>query len=187
MPERPFWLKPHKLTLTDGATVTLRPETASDLEKVWEMFNSLSMETLRFIPGDYRRERIESWFTCIDYDKILPICAHVETPEGPRVVATSTLAFHEPQIYRHKATFGITVHDDYQNRGLGTQITRYMVEIARAKGLKKVELYVVTPNQRAIKVYERCGFQVEGLLRRNHWNPVRGEYGDDYVMGLLLD
>jgi len=61
-----------------------------------------------------------------------------------------------------------------------------MIGVAREKGLKRVALEVVTHNSRAISVYKRCGFVVEGMLRMNHWNHVLGEYGDDYVMGLIL-
>jgi RimJ/RimL family protein N-acetyltransferase len=46
---------------------------------------------------------------------------------------------------------------------------------------------VVADNLRAIRVYERCGFAVEGRLRMSHWNYVRGRFCDDLVMGLVLD
>ena len=41
--------------------------------------------------------------------------------------------------------------------------------------------------ERAIKVYERRGFRIEGRLERNHYNYITGEYGDDYQMTILLD
>ncbi len=87
---------------------------------------------------------------------------------------------------RHVATFGITVHDDYQGLGLGKKLTKYMIEIAREKGLKKVALEVVTHNSMAINLYKRCGFVIEGKLDMNHWNRVLKDYGDDYVMGLIV-
>ena len=39
--------------------------------------------------------------------------------------------------------------------------------------------------ERAIKVYERRGFRIEGRLERNHYNHITGEYGDDYQMTIL--
>lgn len=179
-----FWLEPRRVRLRDGEEVTLRPEVASDLEPVWGMFSSLSEESLQFLPVRFTRERVESWFKEIDYDKVLPILAVVD---AVRVVASATLSFGSMEHNRHVATFGITVRDEYQNRGLGTALTRYMVEIARARGLKRVTLEVVADNLRAINVYERCGFVVEGRLRMGHWNYIRGGFYDDLVMGLLLD
>lgn len=78
------------------------------------------------------------------------------------------------------------MHNDYQNLGLGTAMTRHMIEIARSKGLKKIYLTVVTENRCAIRVYENCGFKVESSLERDHYNYIAGDYGDDYIMSLQL-
>jgi putative acetyltransferase len=176
------WLKPREITLDDGTLVSFRPEEKLDLEPVWEMFSTLSDDSLQYLPIPITRERVEGWFRDLDYEKALPILGLVDE----RVVAVSSLDFGQMKHNMHVATFGITVHDDYQNRGLGTRLTEYMIGIARMKGLKKVALEVVTQNNKAISVYRRCGFTVEGMLRMNHWNHVLGEYGDDYVMGLIL-
>ena len=181
-----FWLKPKRVRLGDGTEVTLRPEVASDLEPVWDMFSSLSAESLQYLPVRLTRERAEGWFKEINYDSVLPILSLVETEGGVRVVASATLSFGGMEHNRHVATFGVTVHDDYQNRGLGTALTMYMVEVARAKGLKRVALEVVADNLRAVNVYEKCGFKVEGRLTMSHWNYVRGRFCDDLVMGLVL-
>ncbi len=179
------WTK--RLELRGGREVLLRPETAPDLEMIWEMYSTLSEESLRHLPIPFTRERVESWIESLDYDRVLPILAVVkEDDETERVVAGATLSFSPIQAFRHKAEFGITVHDDYQNLGLGTAMTRHMIEIARVKGLKKISLTVVTENCRAIRVYEKCGFKVEGRLEKDHYNYVTGDYGDDYIMALLL-
>lgn len=183
--ERP-WLKPKKITLKDGTLVILRPEERRDLEPVWTMFSTLSDDSLRFLPIPITRERVEGWFRDLDYERALPMLALVEEKGEERVVAVSSLDFSQMGHNKHLARFGITVHDDYQNLGLGKRLTEYMIEIAREKGLKKVVLEVVTHNSRAISVYRRHGFVVEGRLEMNHWNHVLGEYGDDYVMGLIL-
>lgn len=179
------WLKPRKITLNDETLVTFRPEEERDLEPVWEMFSTLSDESLQYLLP-ITRERVEGWFRGLDYEKALPILGLVDEEGAERVVAVSSLNFGQMRHNEHVATFGVTVHDDYQNRGLGTRLTEYMIEVARMKGLKRVALEVVTHNSRAISVYRRCGFVVEGMLRMNHWNHVLGEYGDDYVMGLIL-
>jgi hypothetical protein len=53
----------------------------------------------------------------VNYARTLPIVAVVEEHGVPRIVAVASLSFHPDQpAFRHKAGFGITVHDDYQNR-----------------------------------------------------------------------
>mgnify|MGYP001814673351 CR=1 FL=1 len=69
------------------------------------------------------------------------------------------------EAFKHKTEFAITVHDDYQNRGLGTIVTNHMVDIARGKGLKKVHLWVAAGNERAVHVYKKWGFHMEVGLR----------------------
>ena len=102
------------------------------------------------------------------------------------MIASATLGFKSMELYSHRAEFGITVRDDYQDIGLGTMLTRYMIDIARKRGIKKVDLRVVAHNERAISVYEKLGFKIEGHLKMNHFNHVLNEYCDEYKMGLLL-
>lgn len=184
---KPVWAKPKRVRLRDGVTVTLRPEETQDLEPTWDMFSSLSRDTLRFLPIPFTRERVEDWFRDINYERALPILAFAETLEGESMIASATLAFNQAPHVRHVAQFGITVHDDYQNRGLGTILTQYMVEIAKERGVKKVSLEVLVDNERAIRVYERCGFKKEGRLEKAHWNYVTQAFCDDYLMALILD
>ena len=46
---------------------------------------------------------------------------------------------------------------------------------------------VVALNERAISVYEKLGFKIEGHLKMSHFNHVLNEYCDEYKMGLLLE
>jgi RimJ/RimL family protein N-acetyltransferase len=175
-----------EVELKDGTRVLLRPEVPSDLEMVWEMHSTLSRKSLRFLPAPFTREKVEGWLRNLNYEHILPVLVVLKVGGRERVVGASTLMFFQDEANRHKAEFGITVHDDYQNLGLGTIMTEEMINIARRKGLKKVCLSVVSENRRAIKVYERCGLKVEGLMVKEHYNVHTGEYGDDYRMALLL-
>ena len=187
MTSEPFWLEPRTVTLKDGTVVTLKPEEEGDLEPTWDMFSTLSEGTLEFLPIPFSRERVEGWFNDINFDKNLPILGFVEENGETRVIASATLVFKSLELYRHRAEFGITVHDDYQGRGLGAILTRYMIDIARERGIKKIDLMVVAHNERAINVYKGQGFEVEGHFRMNHFNQVLNAYCDEYKMALLLD
>ncbi len=187
MNDEPFWMKPKKVVLRDGTVVTLRPEIESDFDLTWDMFSSFSDETLEFLPIPFERERVEGWFKNIDYTKNLPILGFVETDEGTKMVTSASLSFQQIEVFKHRATFGISVRDDYQNKGLGKILTQYMLDIAKERGMKKVELTVVSYNKRAVHIYEKMGFEKEGLIRMEYWSPKLGKYGDTYFMGKLLD
>ena len=172
------------VTLSDGARVLFRPELPTDTEMLWQMFSTLSEASLRFLVNPFPRERVERWTSSINYEKALPILAVVEEAGNPRAVAVASLEFHDTSAERHKAEFGITVHDSYQNRGLGTALTGHMLAIARKKELRKVSLMVLTSNERAIRMYEKCGFKIEAKLRKESF--IKGRYYDDYVMSVFL-
>lgn len=80
------WTK--RVKLKDRRVVLLRPELETDLEMLWEMYSTLSKETLRFLSIPITRERVESWIESLDYDRVLPILAVVkEDTETERIVA----------------------------------------------------------------------------------------------------
>jgi len=79
---------------------------------------------------------------------------------------------------------GISVHDDYQNMGIGTALLNHLVGIARMKKLSKVWLHVNTDNDRAIYMYKKAGFAIEGKLCKE--SCVNGKYRDEYRMALFL-
>ena len=61
----------------------------------------------------------------------------------------------------------------------------HALQWSREKQLRRVELTVHTSNQRAIDVYKRCGFKVEGI--RQSSLLVDGQYVDEYLMAVIND
>lgn len=183
MPDYPEeWTK--TITLNNGLKVFLRPEILTDTEMLWEMFSTLSKESLAFLVHPFPRERIEGWTSNIDYSKNLTILASIEENRKERVIGSSSLKFHSQKSTRHKAVLGITVHDDYQNQGLGTLMVKHLIGISLKMGLKKIYLRVDTENSKAIRVYEKCGFKIEAKLEKEDY--VDGKFRDDYRMAIFL-
>jgi RimJ/RimL family protein N-acetyltransferase len=52
----------------------------------------------------------------------------------------------------------IFIHQDYQNRGIGTALTQLMRELVREMGYSQIWLTVEARNFKAIHVYEKVGF-----------------------------
>ena len=68
--------------------------------------------------------------------------------------------------------------------GYGTEATGLVLDYAfGAAGLHRVSLGVLDFNPRARRVYEKCGFQLEGRLR--HALRWQGEWHDELVMSVL--
>lgn len=77
--------------------------------------------------------------------------------DGEKVIGTSTLHI-EPD---KKSYIGhIRVDEAYRDRGIGTALVRRMIGATMADGICKIELSTDENNQRAIHVYEKCGFRI---------------------------
>ncbi|MBK7219146.1 MAG: GNAT family N-acetyltransferase [Candidatus Promineofilum sp.] len=103
-----------------------------------------------------------------------------------RIVGQLTLQGGKRRNVRHAATLGITVGREHRGQGVGRRLMEYAIDWARAGGVvTRIELNVFVRNSNAIRLYESCGFVVEGRRRRSIHRD--GEYMDDLVMALLLD
>ena len=173
------------ILVRDGTEVLLRPELSTDTDMLWEMYSTLSEESQCYLGRGFTRERIEGWTSRIDYKRRLPIMAVVKEGGNERIVASAVLEFFlDSPAFKHKANFGIVVHDEYQNKGLGTILTNCVLEIAKGMGLRKVSLSVATENIKALHVYEKCGFRIEACLKEEGF--ADGRYYDNYVMSIFL-
>lgn len=80
---------------------------------------------------------------------------------------------------------GLGVLPTARGRGVGEALVRGAVERARAEGAAKVTLRVLGTNPTARRLYERCGFGVEGVLVGEF--VIDGSPVDDVWMALHLD
>jgi len=83
------------------------------------------------------------------------------------------------------AEFGILIGDKgVRGKGVGRDATKLMLEYGfRTLNLNRIWLRVTQGNAAAIRVYERLGFQREGVLRQAFF--ADGALQDVLVMGLL--
>lgn len=86
---------------------------------------------------------------------------------------------------RHVGAIGISVHDEWQGKGIGTAMMRAGLDLAdNWLNLTRLELEVFADNEPAIRLYERFGFEREGILRQHAFRD--GQYVDSYMMARLL-
>lgn len=84
----------------------------------------------------------------------------------------------------HAGSIGMAVHDAYAGRGAGSALMAAVIDLAdRWLQLKRLELSVYADNARAIALYERFGFEREGLHRAYAWRD--GAFADSIAMARL--
>ncbi|WP_404432072.1 GNAT family N-acetyltransferase [Sutcliffiella horikoshii] len=87
---------------------------------------------------------------------------------------------------KHICMFGISIQEEHCNNGLGSKMIHRLLEWAKKdKDIEKVCLEVFTHNERAIHVYEKLGFKVEGRKER-HVKFEDGTYSDELIMGQFV-
>lgn len=69
--------------------------------------------------------------------------------------------------------------------GYGARMMEEIIELGNAKQLKRVELSTGEHNPRAVRLYEKCGFQREGVLRKYTYLHSEGRYVDEILMAYL--
>jgi len=99
-------------------------------------------------------------------------------------------AFLEPMglfATRHVAQLTIVVHPGFQGRGVGAALLSDLLAWAKKNSaLGKIELLVRATNERAISLYRKFGFAIEGRFR-NRVKLNASDYVDDIAMAWFPD
>jgi RimJ/RimL family protein N-acetyltransferase len=105
-------------------------------------------------------------------------------PTG-KVIGVTGLQGGRRKATRHSGGVGISVDREWRDKGVGSALLQHMIQWAKASNtIKRLELEVMTHNERAIHVYEKLGFQIEGKKLAAMYKD--GRFIDVYFMGLLL-
>jgi len=107
----------------------------------------------------------------------------VAVSEG-QVVGWCDVTPKERPIYAHGGVLGIGLLPRFRGQGIGTNLIRSTLAATRTIGLHRVELTVRENNTRAIELYKKVGFVVEGFQRDAV--QIDGLYENIVCMALLL-
>jgi ribosomal protein S18 acetylase RimI-like enzyme len=79
---------------------------------------------------------------------------------------------------------GLAVAPAKQRLGVGRALIDAAIAECYRRGIRRLTLRVLGPNEAARRLYESAGFVVEGVMRGEFL--VAGEYVDDVAMALEL-
>jgi ribosomal protein S18 acetylase RimI-like enzyme len=81
--------------------------------------------------------------------------------------------------------FGLAVDPAFEGRGVGRALMEALMAMARERGGSRMTLRVFATNPRALRLYERLGFELEGVFR-GEFKLAGGELVDDLFMARRL-
>jgi acyl-CoA hydrolase/ribosomal protein S18 acetylase RimI-like enzyme len=147
-------------TTGKGFEILLRPVKISDEDLLKDFFYSLSDQSLyrRFMSQrkDMPHERLQE-FVVIDYSKEMVILAVLLKGEQELIVGVGQYGILEPT---NIADVAFAVRDEYHNRGIGTELLRYLTNLAQKQGLRGFTAEVLMENIPMLHVFEKIGFDM---------------------------
>lgn len=100
-----------------------------------------------------------------------------------QIVGWCDIRRHQITSQAHCGTLGMGIIPEYRDRGIGFRLLKSAMVSALETGFVRIEFGVRTDNLRAIALYEKAGFAIEGT----HLNSlsIDGEYYDTVTMALV--
>jgi acetyltransferase len=144
----------------DGTPVTIRALRPDDIDRELAFAAGLSEQTLhlrlQYTSKGITRQDAERLLQ-LDYVDTLAIGAFVASPGGERLVGVSRYA---RVATSDRAECAIVVADDWQGRGLGTELMRSLGTAARTRGILSLEASSLAENRRIHDWAQRFGCDV---------------------------
>ncbi len=152
-----------QVQLPDGVNLTIRPIRPEDAEIEREFVRRLSPQSRYFRFMQAVSELSQSMlvrFTQIDYDREMALIAVVESEvdgEGELQVGVARYTVNPDQA---SCEFALTVADEWQGRGIGWQLMHELMEVARLRGIRRIQGEVLAENSTMLSLMERLDFSI---------------------------
>lgn len=159
-----------------------KPSDASELNRYMKLIYETS-EHLITHPDEFTSNLIRqrSW---IAKRKSIPVETCLLAIEGNQIVGMLEARSDLRRRVKHCTTFAMSVREDQRGKGIGYKLLQQYIDwVKNHPTLTRIELHVHSDNKSALKLYERCGFKLEGTRK----GAVRYEDGrvvDDHIMAL---
>lgn len=172
--------------IKSGKKIILREPIESDAKEIIDFYNMVGGETsyLSFERGEYQLSEegqinsINNINKSINNTMILAM-RHSE------IVGIGTISSNQKIKGRHVGELGIVIKEEFCNLGLGRIMMEYLIDWCKYNNItRKISLSVREDNPRAIALYKKCGFEVEGILKNETY--LDGEFFNIVIMGLIL-
>jgi len=170
-----------KYSTKDGRIVVVRQAEENDVREVIDIMDSVASEG-KYVPAvrisDAQKESIAK---SIREKAGLFAVAEI----GGKIVGECNLS---PKRFwswsQHVVELGMNVRSDFRDIGIGKAMMDYMIDWAKKNGYEKISLSVFSTNKRAINLYKKFGFEIEGAKKREI--KIDEEYVDEILMALFL-
>ena len=151
----------HHMQLNDGTDVLIRPIRPEDAESEARFVRELSDESKYFRFMNTFQELSQEMLirlTQIDYHNEMALVAMrlVDGVEKEQI----GVARYAINVDKKSCEFALTVADDWQGRGVGQQLMKDLMAVARTRDLETIEGQVLANNKRMLRLMGTLGFEI---------------------------
>lgn len=166
-----------------GERITLSLVETEDLPYIVEWRNQCGIRRQFFDKTLISHSGQTVWYEHYLRDNTRQLFIAKQRSDGSRV---GMIGLSSIDIAHHKAEVGSTIIGSRQawGQGLGSEMVRIVLEYAFSDlNMNRLYAYALQHNAGSIRVKEKCGFRVEGVLRGAHCE--NGTFSDIVIMGVL--
>lgn len=151
-------------TARDGTRVTIRPIRPEDEPLLVRFHQNLSDRSvmLRYFHAFKLSQRVAHErlvrICFIDYDREMALVVEHRGPGGPEILGVGRLS-KVPGT--DEAEFAILIRDEYQSRGLGSELLRRLIEFGRGERLGRITAQILPENKEMQRLCARLGFRLD--------------------------
>lgn len=150
--------------LPNGTQLNFRPVHPTDEPEMRDLFYDMSEDSVyyRFMTRLKRapRQQIHD-FVYVDHRNEVAIVGTLPEAHGEDIIAVGGY-YLDPRTNRAEVAF--IVHDNWQNRGIGTFLLKYLIQIARRNGIGGFTAEVLQGNKSMQAVFHKSGTKVKTRL-----------------------
>jgi ribosomal protein S18 acetylase RimI-like enzyme len=162
------------------AMITLRRGTQGDHDRIWEILEPVirAGETYTLARDLSRDQALAYWFSAGHEVWV--------AEDGDRILGTYYLRANQQGGGAHVSNCGYMTARGSEGRGVARAMCAHSLDRARERGFRAMQFnFVVSTNERAVRLWESFGFQIAGRLPAAFDHPTQGEV-DALVMYLRL-
>lgn len=176
-----------EIKLKNGKTAILRSPIKEDAQAMIDYLNIIGGESdfITFGKNEFSMS-VEAEQDYIERINSMDNSKNVLIIIEDEIVGIASITSVQKERMKHNGTLGISIRKKYWSIGLGSEIMTYLIDWAKSNKItKKINLLVREDNIRGVKLYEKFGFEKEGLLKKDIC--VNGVYYNTIAMGLYID
>ncbi|WP_442599833.1 GNAT family N-acetyltransferase [Neobacillus sp. D3-1R] len=171
----------------NGLNYTIRSAVKKDAQELSDLRLQIDGET-----ENMDREKGEAFLDQQAFEHVIkvdtknPRNLFLVAVANERIVGFSRCEGSNLKRFSHRVEFGVGVLKEFWGFGIGKNLLKESISWADLNGIKKMNLNVTEINEKAIRLYEKLGFEIEGVLKKDKLLSD-GKYYNTIMMGRFND